>query len=1289
MQRAVTSLLFSTLPLATLGCLIPLSTQAQVTPDGTTSTTVNQNGNNFTIEQGDRVGDNLFHSFNQFSVPTLGSAAFNNAGDIANIFSRVTGSSISSIDGLISANGTANLFLINPNGIIFGENASLNLGGSFFASTADSLLFEGNTEFSASNPQAPPLLEVSIPIGANFRDNPGDIINQGNLAVKQDLTLSGGNLDLQGQLEAGGDLTLQATDTVKIRDSVNNPFIAAANGQLLVQGNQNVDIFALNHPNSGLFSGGDLILRSANAVSGDAHYWSGGNFKIEQLNENLGNFVSLFDPIVFANGDISFDSYEGASLHILAGGSVNINSIVITGTGTADDSINPTNTPELANVTLSDGTELTIDGSTQPTVDIRAGIDWTQLGGLPGNSSFGVDIPSEVFGASATSGDINIGSIDIAAPNGLVFLTNQYLPNISLPESNIQVETILTGDRFFDFSGKGGSVIIDSRQGLDVTKQINTSSELGDAGNINLLAGNTISLKENVVVQSNTFGTGRGGDINVRAKFLTINNGADIASRSVGQGKAGNLSITTDSLLSQGVIGSQAQNVGDAGDVSIKTKNLNLENDAVISSGTSNQGNAGNLSVDTDKLTVNSGATINASNFVKNGNGGNGGNINIKANSIELTGSSENNPSNIEAEVGGGATGVGGKIDIETKRLSIQDGAYVSTSTDGIGKAGDLSIRADEIEVGGLGSIASQVNPEGQGDGGNLTIDTQKLTATDSAQISASTLNVGNAGNLKINTRELSVLNGAQIQALTLSVGRGGNLEINASDFVELSGTSPISIREFPEFPPEFSRPSLTIEQGGYPSGIFTDSYQAFGDPSRNGGNAGEVKITTQNLIVRDGAIVSAGNINSNPSGTSAIGNNKTDRSYRSSAILLFTKIGDTPKLDTNNWRSNITINTGGAATPGNTGLIEIIADSIKLDRGNIQASTQVGESGNIDLKVKDILLLDNNSLISTRANRDANGGKIFITSPKIEISNNSSITANNLGNGRGGDITLNVNSINLRDRGSISTQTNSNQGGNINLQNTDLILMRRGSQISTNAGTAGAGGDGGNITINEQNNPKGLIIAFPNENNDITANAFTGAGGRLEINSLGLFGIQPLSRKELANLLQTNEPNQLDPQRLQSNDITAISQQNPNLQEQVNINTDIDPTTGLINLPASVGDASDQISQNPCQRGVGSEFIVTGKGGLPPNVNESLNSESAQVGLIETVISQPQTVGANAIRPNPNNIRPNPSTTSEAVPAQGWVFNDKGEVTLTAYKTTNTGRQSLPQTPINSCSAP
>ena len=164
------------------GMLLPA--MAQVTSDGTTNTIVNQSGNNFNILNGIQKGNNLFHSFSNFSVPTGGSASFDltNTPNITTIFSRVTGGNISNIDGLIRTLNSSNpvsLFLMNPNGIMFGQNASLNIGGSFVGTTANSIKFADGTEFSAVNASSPPLLTISVPIGLQMGINAGDIRVEG------------------------------------------------------------------------------------------------------------------------------------------------------------------------------------------------------------------------------------------------------------------------------------------------------------------------------------------------------------------------------------------------------------------------------------------------------------------------------------------------------------------------------------------------------------------------------------------------------------------------------------------------------------------------------------------------------------------------------------------------------------------------------------------------------------------------------------------------------------------------------------------------------------------------------------------------------------------------------------------------------------------------------------------------------------------------------------------------------------------------------------------------------
>ncbi len=182
--------------------LSPAQVSSHITSDGTTGTTVTQNGSVYDIDGGTIRGQNQFHSFDQFRVGTGNTASFNGPAGIENIISRVTGGSRSDIDGtLLSTIDGANLFLLNPSGIMFGPNATLNVTGSFHASTANELRFADGASFKVDL-SGGSRLTMAAPMAFGFlSENPASIVVAGSeleVGMGEILSLVGGNLDIVG-----------------------------------------------------------------------------------------------------------------------------------------------------------------------------------------------------------------------------------------------------------------------------------------------------------------------------------------------------------------------------------------------------------------------------------------------------------------------------------------------------------------------------------------------------------------------------------------------------------------------------------------------------------------------------------------------------------------------------------------------------------------------------------------------------------------------------------------------------------------------------------------------------------------------------------------------------------------------------------------------------------------------------------------------------------------------------------------------------------------------------------
>ena len=766
-----------------------------------------------------------------------------------------------------------------------------------------------------------------------------------------------------------------------------------------------------------------------------------------------------------------------------------------------------------------------------------------ELGGVAGAGTVGLSVNGNDlvlgFPTHVTRADVSIinGSlIDVSAEDG---------GNIAIQARNINIsgDSYLRGGigRGLGFPGsQAGDIILNATETVRVDNSSVKSASSGvegNSGNINITA-SSLSFSNNVVINAGNTGRGNAGSLNINVRD-DIEMSDTLISSTTTDGNAGGINIGAghNVFLTNSGLYSNFFGQGSAGNITIHAGgNISMENHAVLSTGFTGQGNPGSIVIDAGgNFSMNSGARLSASTSGR----GNAGSVNIRATGAVSLDSSQifSTVQWIDDERIG--IGRGGRIFIDGQSLSLTNDAQLETLVLGsasrlLGErsdAGDITIRvANDVAISSYSGISSAVEQGRVGDGGSIHITAGSLALSDGSQLTTDMSGQGNAGTITIGVDNQLVLIEQSAISTALNagaVGRGGSINIQA----------------------------------------------------------GSVKLT-------DSALINA-----------------------------------------------------STAGRGRAGDLIISSDTLRVERGaQIRTATASdGDAGNITLRESEQAVLSGDRtgvFANTESNSTGQGGSISITTGQLQVLDGAQVTLSSQGIGNAGNLDASVRNLLLDNQGKIISESSSGDGGNITLQSQDLLLLRHNSLISTSAGTAQAGGDGGNITINAP-----FIVAVPLENSDITANAFKGRGGNINITTQGIFGIE--YRPHLTRL----------------SDITASSEFG--IAGEVAINTPgVDPSRGLAQLPTEVVHAEDLIDRR-CSPSRGSDqrgsFTITGRGGLPPSPNDVLQDEDVITPWV-TLPSDEQ----NRDRTSTLN-KPTRSTPQPLVEAQSWVIGPDGQVILTA----------------------
>ena len=724
---------------------------AEVTADGTTSTTVTSSDNkNFTIDGGNRPegGNNLFHSFQDFSVPTGGSADFNNALDIKNIFSRVTGGNLSSIDGLIRTNN-ANLFLINPAGILFGAGASLNLGsGSFLGSTADSILFpEG--EFSAVDLANPPLLTVNAPIGLGIRDNPAPIINRSltrnmtdndlvglEVSSGANLTLVGGDIRFEGGkatvpggrvylggLSTAGEIGINSDGSLSFPEGVERADVSLTNEAFVdvrAGGGGSIDIHARNlnlSKESELLAGIARNMGSPNAQAGDIFIGATERIFLDRGSE-INNQVGR--NAIGNSGDIEI---ETGSLLLRNGARLNAS---INGEGDSGQIRIKTRD----SVILENSTDNEDEGARS---EIRNRVERNRIG-----NAGGIKIETDALivrnGArvnASTAGIGNSGLIEIIARDSVLLEKLNGREGISSIESRVQ------------------------------------SRGIGDAAGVEITTG-SLTVRDGAFISGTTLGRGDGGKVKIQADSILLEgiSSANPNERTSVVSRVGRVSAV-----------GEAAGVGNSGGVEITTGSLRIKDGARINTEIRGVGKAGNITINADTVEIGAGSELSSTTFSESS----AGSINIQArDSTTIIGED----SGIFANTQPGSTGDGGTISIGDSsqfagKLTISDGAQIAVDSQGDGNGGKISVWTRALSLDNQAKLSAETMA---GSGGNIDLQVdESIKLKRESTISAQAKEDADGGNININAELIiTSLNQNNDIIANANRGAGGNINITA-----------------------------------------------------------------------------------------------------------------------------------------------------------------------------------------------------------------------------------------------------------------------------------------------------------------------------------------------------------------------------------------------------------------------------------------------------------------------------------------------------------------------------